>query len=62
VLDRTHEELSFELGTARESVSRAIKQLREKGIIQPLGRKRVRIPDLERLRNFGRPGSRARYD
>jgi len=62
LLDRTHEELSFELGTARESVSRALKQLREKGIIEPLKRKRIRIPDIEKLRTFGRRGSHARYE
>lgn len=62
LLDRTHEELSFELGTARESVSRALKQLRQKGIIEPLTRKRIRIPDLDKLRTFGRPGARARYE
>ncbi len=49
-LRRTQEELSLELGTARESVSRAMKQLREKGLIEPLGRNRILIPDVERLR------------
>ena len=62
VLDRTREELSQELGTARESVSRAIKQLTEKGLIVPLGRTRMRIPDVARLRTLGRPGERARYE
>lgn len=62
VLDRTHEELSFELGTARESVSRAIKQLREKGLIEPLRNRRLRIPDVARLRTLGRPGERANYE
>lgn len=62
VLDRTREELSFELGTARESVSRALKQLAEKGIIQPLSRKRMRIPDVAKLRTLGRPGERTRYE
>ena len=62
VLDRTREELSQELGTARESVSRALKQLTEKGLIEPLARKRMRIPDVAKLRNIGRPGERARYD
>jgi CRP-like cAMP-binding protein len=61
LLDRTHEELSFELGTARESVSRAIKQLAQKGLIVPLGRKRIRIPDVAGLRTLGRPGERAQY-
>ena len=62
VLDRTREELSQELGTARESVSRALKQLAEKGVIQPLARKRMRIPDVSKLRTLGRPGERTRYD
>ena len=62
VLDRTREELSFELGTARESVSRALKQLAQKGLIELLARKRLRIPDVARLRTIGRPGERARYD
>ncbi len=62
VLDRTREELSFELGTARESVSRALKQLTEKGIIEPLARKRMRIPDVAKLRTLGRPGERTRYE
>jgi len=62
VLDRTREELSQELGTARESVSRALKQLAEKGVIQPLPRRRLRIPDVAKLRTLGRPGERPRYD
>jgi CRP/FNR family cyclic AMP-dependent transcriptional regulator len=62
VLDRTREELSQELGTARESVSRALKQLAEKGVIEPLARKRMRIPDVAKLRTLGRPGERTRYD
>ena len=62
VLDRTREELSQELGTARESVSRALKQLTEKGLIEPLGRTHMRIPDVSRLRTLGRPGERARYE
>jgi CRP/FNR family transcriptional regulator len=61
-LSRTQEELSFELGTARESVSRAFKQLAQKGVIQPLPRKRLRIPDLDQLRTMGRPGERSRFE
>ncbi len=61
-LNRTHEELSFELGTARESVSRALKQLTQKGVIEPLARKRIRIPDVGRLRTLSRPGERANYE
>ena len=49
-LDRTQEELALEIGTARESVSRAMKQLRRKGLIEALDRNRLLIPDLPRLR------------
>jgi CRP/FNR family transcriptional regulator len=62
VLDRTREELSFELGTARESVSRALKQLREKGLIAPIGRSRILIPDVAKLRTLARPGERPHYE
>ena len=62
VLDRTHEELSVELGTARESVSRALKQLSQKGLIEPIARQRMRIPDVARLRTLGRPGERPHYE
>ena len=50
-LDRTQEELSLEIGTARESVSRAWRQLRRQGLIEPLAGARLRIPDPERLRD-----------
>ena len=49
-LHRTQEELSLEIGTARESVSRAMRQLRHRGLIEPLDGDRLRIPDVERLR------------
>jgi CRP/FNR family transcriptional regulator len=49
-LDRTQEELAHEIGTARESVSRAMKQLRRKKLIEPLDRTRLLIPDVHRLR------------
>lgn len=61
-LDRTHEELSVELGTARESVSRALKQLQQKGLIESIARKRMLIPDVARLRTLGRPGERPNYE
>ena len=51
-LDRTQEELAQEIGTARESVSRAMKQLRRKGLIEPLERNRLLIPDVQRLRGL----------
>lgn len=49
-LDRTQEEIAHEIGTARESVSRAMKQLRRKDLIRPLERNRLLIPDVSRLR------------
>ena len=55
-LDRTQEELSLEIGTARESVSRAYRQLRSAGLIESLGGSRLRIPDVERLRATARGG------
>lgn len=61
-LARTREELSLELGTARESVSRAFKQLTQKGLIEPVTRTRVRIPDLDRLRTLAGPGQRPHFD
>jgi CRP/FNR family transcriptional regulator len=53
-LDRTQEELALEIGAARESVSRAMKQLRRKGLVKPIagGRNRLLIPDLPRLRSL----------
>ena len=62
ILPRTQEELSFELGTARESVSRAFKQLVQRGVIEILPRKRVRIPDLNQLQTMGRPGERPHFE
>lgn len=59
-LERTQEELAHEIGTARESVSRAMKQLRRKGLIEPRGRDRLLIPDVQRLRALlpgGEPNS-----
>jgi CRP/FNR family transcriptional regulator len=49
-LNRTQEELALEIGAARESVSRAMKQLRRKGLIRPIDRDRLLVPDLSRLR------------
>lgn len=49
-LGRTQEELSLEIGTARESVSRAMRQLKRSGLIESLSADRIRIPDLARLR------------
>ncbi|MGH7653049.1 MAG: Crp/Fnr family transcriptional regulator [Gemmatimonadaceae bacterium] len=49
-LDRTQEELAIEIGTARESVSRAMKSLRRQGLVLPAGHRRLLIPDVARLR------------
>lgn len=53
-LERTQEELALEIGTARESVSRAMKQLRRKGLIESLGGRWLRIPDVAKLRSLAR--------
>lgn len=55
-LHRTQAELSLEIGAARESVSRAYRQLRDRGMIEMLSDHRLRIPDLERLRAMARGG------
>lgn len=60
VLNRTREEIALEIGTARESVSRAFKQLAQRGMIEQLARGRIRIPSLERLRSLAAPGERPR--
>jgi CRP/FNR family cyclic AMP-dependent transcriptional regulator len=49
-LDRTQEELAIEIGAARESVSRAMKQLRRKGLVLRIDRDHLLVPDLSRLR------------
>lgn len=49
-LDRTQEELSLEIGTARESVSRAMRQLKRSGLIEAISGDLIRIPDIEKLR------------
>lgn len=56
LLDRTQEELSLEIGTARESVSRAWRQLKQQGLIEPLHGQRLRIPSVDRLRAVARGG------
>ena len=53
-LRRTQEELAMELGTARESVSRAMKTLRTRGLVVSVGGGRLRIPEPWRLRAFSR--------
>lgn len=49
-LERTQEEIAMEIGTARESVSRAFKQLKTRGLVDLLEGNRVRIHDVESLR------------
>ncbi|HEU4697806.1 MAG TPA: Crp/Fnr family transcriptional regulator [Gemmatimonadales bacterium] len=53
-LVRTQEELSYEIGTARESVSRAFRRLERKGLLQRLDTTHLLIPDPARLRAFAR--------
>lgn len=55
-LDRTQEEMALEIGTSRESVSRAMKQLRRKGLIVSLGSGRLRVPNVDELRAMARGG------
>lgn len=55
-LDRTQQELALEIGTARESVSRAMKQLRGEGLITTIGARRIRIGDIARLRAMAHGG------
>jgi CRP/FNR family transcriptional regulator len=59
-LDRTQEELAMEIGAARESVSRALKQLQRKGLLGTVERDHVVIPDVDRLRTIAAPGERPR--
>jgi CRP/FNR family transcriptional regulator len=56
-LDRTQDELATEIGTARESVSRAFKQLQGKGLVTRTGNK-LRLVGTERLRDWARGGDR----
>jgi CRP-like cAMP-binding protein len=50
-LGRTQEELAHEIGAARESVSRALGQLRDQRLVEPRRGHRVYIPDVQRLRD-----------
>lgn len=54
LLDRTQDELATELGTARESVSRALKQLRERGLIVSRRAARLVVAPPETLRAWAR--------
>ena len=53
-LARTQEELATEIGTARESVSRAIKQLKRKGLVHSVSGTSWRLVSARRLRDWAR--------
>jgi CRP-like cAMP-binding protein len=55
-LDRTQDELATELGTARESVSRALKQLEAKGLIHSRTGTRLVLAPPDQLRAWARGG------
>jgi CRP-like cAMP-binding protein len=55
-LDRTQDELATELGTARESVSRALKQLSAKGLIRSRKGNRLVVSPPDQLRAWARGG------
>ena len=55
-LERTQEELAAELGTARESVSRAMKQLTKRGLILKRTGTRFTLTNTDRLRAWARDG------
>jgi CRP/FNR family transcriptional regulator len=48
----THQALATEIGTSREVVSRHLKELEHRGLIQ-LGRGQIKVTDTEALRNIG---------
>ncbi len=48
----THQDLATELGSAREVISRQLKDFERRGWIQ-LGRGSVRVENLHALRQFG---------
>jgi len=52
-VERTHEQIASELGTAREIVTRLLRSFEEKGLVEP-GRGRVRVLDADGLRNWSR--------
>ncbi len=55
-LDRTQEELAAEIGTARESVSRALKQLKAHGLIRKRTGMHLLLAPAEQLRAWARGG------
>lgn len=56
-LPRTQEELATEIGTARESVSRAIKQLKKVGLVRDLSGTVWRLSPVGQLRDWARGGA-----
>jgi CRP/FNR family transcriptional regulator, dissimilatory nitrate respiration regulator len=58
-LGRTQTEVAEELGTVREVLVRALRQLRQAGLIQALGRGRYRVSDCDGLKRIATapPGS-----
>lgn len=57
VLHKTHHDLATELGTAREVVSRLLKRLERRGLVQ-LGRGTIELSDRESLRRALRSARR----
>lgn len=55
-LERTQEELAAEIGTARESVSRAMKQLKARGLIRKRTGMHLLLAPTEQLRAWARGG------
>jgi len=55
-LTMTQERLAEELGTVREVLVRALRMLREGGMIKSLGKNRFRIIDLAQLKRLAIPG------
>lgn len=55
-LARTQEELAAEIGTARESVSRAMKQLKARGLIRKANGTKLHVAPPQRLRDWARSG------
>ncbi len=53
-LDRTQEEIALEIGTARESVSRAFRQLERRKLLVREAPDRLLLPDVRALREIAR--------
>jgi CRP-like cAMP-binding protein len=53
-LGGTQQQVAEELGTVREVVVRAVRALCDAGAIEPLGRGRYRVRDVDRLRELAR--------